>query len=79
MTRVNPNNGTKTKSDIFHKTCSNLTSYVFLIKKIIKVFQLFSKLKFLSFMTRVNPSNGNKTKSAIFLWDIFQFDIVYFF
>ena len=30
-------------------------------------------------MTRVNPSNGNKTKSAIFLWDVFKFDIVYFF
>ena len=30
-----------------------------------KVFQLFLKSKFFSFMTKVNPNNENETKSDI--------------
>ena len=34
MTKVNPNNGNETKSDIFPWTCSNLTSFfIFHISK----------------------------------------------
>ena len=28
MTKVNPNNGNETKSDIFHETYSNLTFFI---------------------------------------------------
>ena len=55
---------------------SNLMSYLFCQKKI-KIFQYFSKSKFLSFMTKENLSNGNKTKSDIFSWDIFKSDIIF--
>ena len=38
MTKVKPNNGDKTKSDIFYGTYLNLTPYISLLK-IIKIFQ----------------------------------------
>ena len=56
----------------------NLTS-LFFISKETKVFQWFSKSKFLNFMTKVNPNNGNDAKSDIFPWDIFKSDVLYFF
>ena len=37
MTKVNPNNGNKTKSDIFHGEYSKLTSF-FIGQKILKYF-----------------------------------------
>ena len=40
MIKVNPNNGNETKSDIFHGTCSNLTSS-FIDHKILKDFNDF--------------------------------------
>ena len=40
MTKVNLNNGNETKSDIFHGTCSNLTSF-FIGRKILKYFNGF--------------------------------------
>ena len=60
---------------LFHGTCSNLTTYLFLLKNI-KVFQWLLKWKLLSFMTKVNLNNGNETKSDVFLWDIFKSDII---
>ena len=30
-------------------------------------------------MTKVNPNNASETKSDIFPWDIFKFDVIYFF
>ena len=53
-------------------------NYFFLSKET-KVFQWFSKSKFLNFMTKVNPNNGNDTTSDIFLRDIFKSDVIYFF
>ena len=76
MSKMNPSNGNETKSAIFPRTYSNLTSYIFCQN--IKVFQWLSKSKFLTFMTNVNPSNGNETKSAIFPWGIFKSDVIYF-
>ena len=63
MTEANPNNGNKSKSDIFHGTYSHLTPH-FALSKNIKVFP--------SFMTKVKPSNRNETKPDIFPWDIFN-------
>ena len=40
MTNVNPNTETGTKSDIFHGTYSNLTSF-FIARKILKYFNNF--------------------------------------
>ena len=36
MTKLNPNNGNETKSDIFHRTYSILTLYTFLISMTLK-------------------------------------------
>ena len=68
ITKVNPNNRSKTKSDIFPLDIfkSEIISF---ISKHIKVFQWLSKLKFVNFMTKVNPNNGNETKSEIFRLD----------
>ena len=68
----------KENQTIFHGTYSSLTSYLFFIKNI-KVFQWYSKSKFLSFMTKANLSNGNETKWDIFLWDIFKSNVIYSF
>ena len=68
----------KQNQTFFHGTYTNLTPYRFLWKNI-KVFQLLSKSKFLSFMTKVNPNNGNETKSGIFLLDIFKSNIILFY
>ena len=76
MTKVKPNNGNETKSDIFHGTYLNLAPYLS-VSKNIKIFQWLSKSKFLSFMTKVNPNNGNETKSDIFPWDIFKSDTAF--
>ena len=40
ITKVNPNNGNETKSDIFHGTYSNLASF-FIGHKILKYFSDF--------------------------------------
>ena len=40
MIKVNPNNGKETKSDIFHGTSSNLTSYA-VGRKTLKYFNEF--------------------------------------
>ena len=52
VTKVNPNNGNETKSDIFPLDISNLKDH-FLSKC-----QWLSK--FLSFMTKMNPNNGTE-------------------
>ena len=52
--------------------------HVFLYQEILKYFNDFLKLNFLSFMTKVNPSNGNESKSDIFPWDIFKSDSMSF-
>ena len=62
MTKVNPNNGNETTSDIFPWDISKSDTR----------YQWLSKLNFLSFMVKVNPSSGNETKSDIFSWDIFK-------
>ena len=76
----------KKKSDFFHRTYSNMTSYRFLTKNI-EVFHWLSKSKFLSYMTNVNPNIGSGTKiwhhfslvikcyniSMTFIIGIFQF------
>ena len=59
MTKVSPNNGNETKSDILHGTNSILTPYLFL-SKYVRVFQWLSKSKFLGFLTKVSPNNGNE-------------------
>ena len=64
MTKVNPDNGNETKSDIFPWDIFKSGTISFL-SKYIKVFQWLSKLQFLSFMAKVNPDNGNETKSDI--------------
>ena len=43
MTKVNPNNGNETESDIFHGTCSNRTSF-FIGRKILKYFNFIAKV-----------------------------------
>ena len=65
MTNVNPDNGNETKSNIFPLDIFKSDVIHSFIKKI-KVFEWFSKSKFLSFMTEVNPNNENETKSDIF-------------
>ena len=64
MTKVNPDNGNETKSDIFPWDIFKSGTISFL-SKYIKVFQWLSKSQFLSFMAKVNPDNGNETKSDI--------------
>ena len=76
---MNPNNGNKTKSNIFHGTYS---PYLFLSKNVMETpcFDkkvMVSKLKLLNSMTKVNPYNGNETKSDIFPWDILKTDIIF--
>ena len=78
MTKVNPNNGNKTKSGISIGHIQIWHQILFYHKNT-KVFQWLSKSKFHSFMTKVNPSNGNETKSDIFSWDIFKSDTISFF
>ena len=60
MGRVNPNNGNETKSAIFqwNKFKSDV---IYFLSENIKVFQLLSKFKSLSFMTEVNPNNKKET------------------
>ena len=74
MTKVDPNNGNKTKLDIFPWDIFKLfkSDVISSSLKKIKVFQWLSKSKFLSFITEVNPNNGNETKSDVFPWDIFK-------
>ena len=76
MTKLNPNNGYETKSDIF--PYSNPTPYLFWSKNI-NLFQWLSKSKLLSFMTKVNPNNGDETISVIFLRHISKSDTISFF
>ena len=66
---------TKLKT-LFDRTYSNLIAFV--LSKKVKVFQGFSKSKFLGFLTKVNPNNGNETKSEIFAWDMFKSDVISF-
>ena len=69
MTKVNPNNGNETRSQIW--TCGIFKSGIIsFLSKNIKVFQCLSKSKYLSFMTTVNQKNENVTKSDIFKSDI---------
>ena len=65
MTKVNPNNGKETKSDIFPWDIFKSDTISFLSKNT-EVFQNLLKSKFFSFMTKVNPNNGNETGSDIF-------------
>ena len=51
---------------------------IFFLSKNIKLFQLRSESKCLSFMIKVNPNSGNETKQDIFLWDIFKSDIIFY-
>ena len=78
MTKVNPNNGNETKSDIFPWEIFK-SGVISFSSKNIKVFQFLSKSKFLSFMTIVNPHNGNEIKSDIFSWNLFKSVVIYFF
>ena len=64
MTKVNPNIGNGTKSDIFQWDIFKSDNISFYPKNI-KVFQWVPKSKFLSFMTKVYPNNGNETKSDL--------------
>ena len=66
MTNVNPNNGNKTKSNIFSWEIFRSDPIFFFLSKNIKVFQSLSKSKLLSFMTKVNTSNGNETNQTFF-------------
>ena len=65
MTKVNPNNGNETISDILAWDIFKSDTTYFLSKDI-KLFQWLSKLKVPSFMTELSPNNGNETKSDIF-------------
>ena len=67
MTKVNPNHENETKSDIFPWYIFKSEVICFFLSKNIKVFQLLSKSKYLSFMTKVNPNHENETKSEVFL------------
>ena len=62
MTKVNPKNKYVAKSDIFPWDIFKSDTFFY---KNIKVFQWFSKSKFLSFMTKVGPNHGTETKSDI--------------
>ena len=74
VTKVNPNNGNETKSDIFSSDIFKPDTTSISIKNI-KVFQWLSKSTFFSFLTKMNPNNGNYLKSDISTWEntkIFQ-------
>ena len=51
MTKVNPNNGNKTKSDICHETYANLTLF-FIGREILKYFNYFYHWPFLISLQR---------------------------
>ena len=63
----------KANQTFFHGTYSNLTSYVFVSKKL----SVTLKSKLLYFMTKVNPNNGNETKSEVFSWDMLKSNIIF--
>ena len=79
MTKVNPNNGNKTKSFIFPWDILKSEAISFFYQKILKYFNHFENWEFHSFMTKMIPNNGNETKSDIFPWDIFKSGNIYFF
>ena len=58
MTKVNPSSGKETKSDIFQWVIFKSYTISF-ISENIKLIQLLSKSKFLSFTTKVNANNVN--------------------
>ena len=62
MTKVNPNNGNETKSEVFPWHTLKYDVMFFLWKNI-KVLKCLSKSKFL---TEDSPNNRNETKSNIF-------------
>ena len=64
MTKVKPNSGNETESDIFQQDIFKSDNISFYPKNI-KVSQWVPKLKFLSFMTKGYPNNGNETKSDL--------------
>ena len=66
---------TKTNQIFFHGTNSNLMSRIF-YQKNIKVFQRYSKSKFLNFMTKVNQTKKKK-QNCIFFHRTFKFDIIF--
>ena len=74
ITKVNPNNGNKTKSDILPRDIFKSDNYSFFLSK---VFQWLSKSTFRNFMAKVNLNNGNETKSDIFSWEIFKSVIIF--
>ena len=63
MTKVNPNSGDKTKSDIFPRNIFK-SDNIFFLSKNIKVFQWLSK--FLSFMTKVTQTMEMKQNQTFF-------------
>ena len=76
MTKVNPNNENETKSSTFPWDIFKFDDIYFLIKNI-KVFNILSKLKFVSFTNKLNKSIRNEAKSDILLCDIFKSDVIY--
>ena len=54
-----------------------ISRHIYFLSKNIKVFQLLSKLEFLSFMTEMKPNNRTETKSDIFSLNIFKSDIIF--
>ena len=62
MTKVKPNNGNETKSDVFSWDIFKSDSIFFFCQNILKYFSDFQNQNF-CFMTKVNPNNGNETKS----------------
>ena len=76
MTKVNPNNGHETKSDIFPWDIFKSDTIYFVIEKHQSVSMTF-KVEIFQFYRKVNPNNGNETKSDIFSWDIFKSDIIF--
>ena len=66
----------KQNQALFHGIYSKFDDIHFLIKNI-KVFNILSKLKFVSFTNKLNKSIRNEAKSDILLCDIFKSDVIY--
>ena len=77
LTKVNPNNGNETKSNIFSWNLFK-SDFLFFKSENIKSIQSLWPLKFLSFMTRKNLNNEIKIKPDIFPWDLFKSDVIFF-
>ena len=77
MTKMSPNNGNESKSDILQGAFSTMASYISLIKKYYIISITFNIEIFQFYMTDVNPSNGNDTKSDTFAGDIFKSGIIF--